>query len=240
MLSTVFTEEIVKYFVISIILILAFRILFAVSIFLDAKSKRTKNSVLYFLFAFVFPIITGIIYVSKRNDVSKVVSSIICFVLSIISLISSIGYTFSFVLPKINEATSGIIETIVEDKYDMKGNLIDKSKSIEEIPLYDKNGNVYLYTENMLDSNTYSDTAAYVNQSDKSVYVPSNCFVDSEGYFYYDENNALLINDEDNYEDDDGNLYYSVSGIYWDKDGKIKNYYTEMYNNSGVNKLFDY
>lgn len=241
-------------FGIAVILALLFRIFFAISISLDAKEANAKNRTLYSVLSFFFPLIVGIVYACNRDNkkivpaeaqieapIKKSNASMICFILAVIMLIASSGIAIVTTVVEFTKMSGGMMDTITEDIYDMKGNKISSSagSGIANMPYYDRDGNIYKYDERINDDDMYEDNSVYIRQSDRAEFDPVYCYLDADGYFIYNEDDIYPSDDFESHTDDKGNIYYDINGMYWDKDGNMKNLYTELYSNSGIEDMID-
>lgn len=104
--------------------------------------------------------------------------------------------------------------------YDKMGNVYKASDDFRNLPLYDKDGNKYLFDD--------SEGYYYCTENKKKV-LYNNAYIDEAGYFvgknnlsdymYYDEEYA------DTYRlfcyDEEKNIYYPIEYCSWDKDGNL-------------------
>lgn len=237
-------------FLISAVLLLIFRIMFAVSISLDAKARNFKDRTVYSILAFFLPLVIGIVYLCIRdNDKNK--SSVqvqyaqnpyyqqqyepVQFQAvepekpntksSIICFIIALVFLFASIgissFAAVKEM-AGIADNVVGTvTQDMYDMNGNKCEGIDNVPFYDKDGTKYVYSYNDEEYDAY-----YINQDTKEKYKDYQCYLDADGYFVYDENDEIEYDfDIDGYVDANGNVYHEAHGTFWDKDGNMQSYY---------------
>lgn len=187
--------------------ILIIRALYAFVIYYKCKwtDRKTRN-VLTFL-SFPFPIIIGIICISKQKKYGKAISTI---------LIAVIAYIIGIILISLIAIYSVSFLSVYgsHEKY------------------YDRDGTSHIYAYDVVF--TDADNNRYTFDFDKSgydyLYINSTgerlnadyCYLNSEGYLYYDDDMSITAASEDYCVDTDGSVYYPSKYTTFNKDGTIK------------------
>lgn len=179
----------------------------------------------------LYEIYRRFIYIDKHNEskLSKkssnrllfwsIILSVLVWILSLISMISmGAGYL------------KGVFDgDYVTNYHDIHGT---EYISYMDVPLYDREGNTYMYEPEWFVPGDYMDANGDIYENERS-------YLDEDGYFYYDTDGKLTFYHEDGYYryyTDGEKLYFSLeSYVYWDEDGV-------MYDKSGKysQELFDF
>lgn len=112
--------------------------------------------------------------------------------------------------------------------YDMNGN---KYASNEEVPYYDRDGNVYYQTYNHPVEEYSDEWFSYVGEmtdENGNEYDVSDFYVYADGYIFMDKDDSVEIRDDINedtitdwaYVDKDGNICGQVLGVSYTRDGE--------------------
>lgn len=121
-----------------------------------------------------------------------------------------------------------------ELNYDRYGNSYSYST---DVPLYDKNGEVYSFELSPLNEQNAKVTSYYVSSDGEIRLDAMNCYVDEQGYLYFDregcesegENSSLTFNEESGkYVDKEGNVYLFALSAAWDENGSLTDEYTSL------------
>lgn len=190
----------IAFSMLSVLLGLAFRILFVFAVYYNAESRGSDKTSNYVGFSIFFPVITGIVCLfNQKNfkDKKMLKNSILLFVLS---LLMFAGSCLSFSL-------------IDNDRYfDAKGNGYVYAF---EVVFYDRDGNTYRYD---FDKSGYD--ALYKNGTDE--FLDSDlCYVDTDGMLYYDKEMNIVAKDRTCCVDKNGNVFYPANYVDFNKDGTI-------------------
>lgn len=215
----IFTTGVTGYLIVVPILRFIATLFMAISTHKLLKARQDNHKFLWMVAICFSPIITRIAFEVYRRWIAKkeidrakgskpfLVASIVAFVLSAILMVVSvlsmgIGYIKS-------EIDGEPLATI----YDVHGNEYD---DLYDVPLYDKQGNIYTHEDAWFTTGTYTD------QNGKS-YDGDYCYLSEYGYFYFDENEELKpYKDSYDYYTDGETIYYSLlNRVYWEDDGTI-------------------
>lgn len=215
----IFTTGVTGYLIVVPILRFIATLFMAISTHKLLKARQDNHKFLWMVAICFSPIITRIAFEVYRRWIAKkeidrakgskpfLVASIVAFVLSAILMVVSvlsmgIGYIKS-------EIDGEPLATI----YDVHGNEYD---DLYDVPLYDKQGNIYTHEDAWFTTGTYTD------QNGKS-YDGDYCYLSEHGYFYFDENEELKpYKDSYDYYTDGETIYYSLlNRVYWEDDGTI-------------------
>ncbi len=189
------------------------------------KARQDGHKMVWIFFVCVSPFLTRIAYeiyrrwIAKKEDETEVPkripkSSNILLILSILT------FAISAILIVVSVITMGIgfIKSYIDDEpiaaaYDMNGN---EYFDYFEVPLYDKEGNLYVYEP------TWFTVGKYIDQNGNE-YDATYCYLGEDEYFYFDKNNELeQYKDYDEYYTDGEKIYYSLWGyVYWDEHGTV-------------------
>lgn len=202
-------ESYLKYGAIALFVIL--RVVYAILVgkALAGEDRKLRN--LGVFLSITFPIIAGIVCVTKNK--SKV------YLILIAVLIYVVLYSPSFIQQKPSTPTSPGFTTIIESPlpegdealwYDLDGTA---HKSAYDKVYYDREGNSY-----EIDFEIGVDYLCK-NHTDER-YNIDQCYYDSEGYFYYDDDYSIVLRDEHSCIDTDGAIYYPNNSRL-NYDGKI-------------------
>lgn len=145
--------------------------------------------------------------VRPKGSTPFLIASIVVFVLAaVLGVVSMIALGVGYIK---SELSGEPLATFC----DMHGNKYDY---VDDIPLYDKQGNVYTYTASWPTVGTYTD------QNGNS-YDGGNCYLSKDGYFYYDKTEQLKpYKNFDGYYTDGKTVYYYLQNrVYWDGEGAM-------------------
>lgn len=191
----------------------------AISTYKLLKARQDKHKLFWIAAICISPIIARIAFEVYRRWIAKkeiegtkgskpfLIASIIVFVLSaILMAVSVVSMGAGYVKSEIDGEPIAFF-------YDVHGNKYD---DIYEVPLYDKQGNVYTYEE------AWFTSGAYIDQNGKS-YDGDFCYLSEDGYFYFDENEELkpYKDSYDFYTDGETIYYYLFNRVYWEEDGTM-------------------
>lgn len=211
-METIFTNKILYYAIIIVI-----KILYAVTIYFKCNcgSKRTRNVLTYL--SFPFPIITGIICITKYKKKSK--DTIIVLAMLIFSLVSTVGVGVAYTYYGDNE--SSVIY------YDKDGTAHSYAF---EVSFEDREGNKYTFD---FDKSAYQ--LLYINSTDE--YLNADlCYLDENGYLHYDDDFSITAVTGTSYcVDVDGSIYYPARSDSFNKDGTIND--SHIINNLTYDRL---
>lgn len=203
-MANIFSDKALVIIISCIILI--FKALYAFVIYHKCEwtNKKTRNVLTYL--SFPFPIITGIICISKQKKYGKTISTILIavttYIIGIILVSLAAIYSVSFISAVNNH-----------EKH------------------YDKDGTFHIYAFDVIFTDT--DNNQYTFDFDKSgydyLYINSTeerlnadyCYINSEGYLYYDDDMSITAVSEDYCVDTDGSVYYPSKYTTFHKDGTI-------------------
>ncbi len=185
---------------IAAVLILIFKLLYAIAIYYRCKNLPKKTSNVLTILSVPFPIITGFIclikYKNTANGKDKI-KSLIIFIVSILFLV--FGAYFN--------AYSNNHKWI-----DSQGN---GHKYFYESVYEDTEGNEYTY-----DFEKTGYDYLYKNKTDERV-TTDLCYLNQEGYLHYDSDMSVTAKDESSCIDSDGTIYYPAQYTTFDENGKI-------------------
>lgn len=214
-----FKIEIIKILIFSVIIIVI-KALYAAVIYNKCNSEnRTVCSILCAL-SFPFPIITGVLCITKyKRSLKDVFIVIITFVCSFASIVMfNVLYVYSSPVKH----------------YDREGKPhLFKS----EMFFTDREGNKYAFD---FDKTGYD--YFYVNSTEERLFSDL-CYIDSEGYFCYDGDMSISAVDESCCADTDGSLYYPAKFTSFNKDGTINYSFNKgnfSYDRLGKAYTYDY
>ncbi|MBQ3004705.1 MAG: hypothetical protein IJD88_02125 [Clostridia bacterium] len=200
-------------------------IFMVVSTYKILKIRNDKHKICWLFFIIVSPIFTRIVYEIYRRWIAKKVDPSISDIKSpksskILLTISIILIVVAAILSIVSAISMGLgfIKSYADNEplaaaYDVHGN---EYFDYMEVPLYDKEGNIYTYEP------AWFVVGDYIDQNGKA-YDGDNCYLDQEGFFYYDKNKTLKPHEtHDGYYTDGENIYYGLWGyVYWDDDGVV-------------------
>ena len=206
--------------VICSILVFVFKSIYAAVIYnkCNCENKKTRNIIC--VLSLPFPIITGIICITKyKKSFKDTITIIITFFFSIASII--------------------VINSLYTNKssvkyYDKNGN---SSFYKYEVSFTDKEGNTYAFD---FDKSGYE--YFYINSTNERFYSDW-CYLDSDGYFYYDDDMSITAKNEICSVDEDGTVYYPAKFATFNKDGTIKYSFNKgnfSYDRLGKAYTYDY
>ena len=207
-------------------------ILMSLSVYRHAKSNNISRQGLWAVIAFGFPVLGRLAYciyhrfIRKKNTeylfeqsvpTNNRKGAILCVLSLLLSCVAGI-----ITVAAVSTIGFAVVKSVVDDEplwehtcYDVHGN---QYRDIYEVPLYDREGNVYSYEPEWIVAGNYIDQNS--NQFNEDY-----CYLDSDGYFVYNETEFVPCKKCwcDYYYDSDGNKYYQLDGfsIYWDENGNI-------------------
>lgn len=186
------------YTVIAIIILLILKITYSAVIYskINCSSKKTRNLLTYL--SIPFPIITGIICVTKyKKSLRDLIAILITLMISTATIMTiSVIYTYS----------QG------EEFYDKNG---EEHIHPYNVSFIDSDSNKYTFD---YDKSGYDKL--YINNTDK--YLNADlCYIDSNGYLVYDEDMSITAKDETCCVDKDGSVYYPAKYTFFNNDGSI-------------------
>lgn len=211
-----------------------YRLFLCLSIHTDSKEKDIKCKTVWSVFSFLFGAVVAIIYdvinhkkkkaftiKSKRFFVGIMISALFLSGVSYITFELSNTGEFGYILnPDI-----GFDETTVVTFENDKGRKVILDKMGNEYTFSRKNEMVY-YDRNGVGYKRLGDNSSFVNAENQEVYSDSDYafYIDNKGYLCMLKDDYNLNAYENEYTDiyyDDEYLYYSVSDVYWDREGNI-------------------
>lgn len=207
--------------ILSYIFFIVFKILYALVIYFKIKcdNKKTRN-ILTFL-SLPFPIVIGIICITKyRKNIKDTLTIIIILLFAI---------------------TSTIALNCISAHKDEQREYFDKDSTkhtyASDVVFTDTEGNKYKF-----DFEKTGYDYLYVNSTDE--YLNTDfCYIDSKGYLYYDDDMSITAKDETCCIDTDGSIYYPAKFTTFNKDGSIKYVYNSgnfKYDRLGKAYTYDY
>ena len=145
----------------------------------------------------------------KSSKILLTISIILIVVAAILSIVSAISMGLGFIKSYAdNEPLAAA--------YDVHGN---EYFDYMEVPLYDKEGNIYTYEP------AWFVIGDYIDQNGKA-YDGDNCYLDQEGFFYYDKNKTLKPHEtHDGYYTDGENIKIKNILTYDNGDGTSRKEY---------------
>ncbi len=183
------------------------------------KARQDSHKFLWLVAICFSPIIARIAFEIYRRLINKkgidkpkgsnafLIASIVAFALSIVlTVISIVSIGAGYIKSEIDGEPLATF-------YDVHGNEYD---DLYDVPLYDKQGNVYTH------ESAWFTTGSYIDQNGKS-YDGDYCYLSEDGYFYFDEKEELKpYNNSYNYYTDGETIYYYLfDRVYWEADGTI-------------------
>lgn len=191
----------------------------AISTYKLLKARQDNHKILWVVAICFSPIIARIAFEVYRRWISKkefvkakgstcfLITSIIAFVLSAVLMIASI------ISMSVGYLKSEIDGEPLATFYDVHGNKYD---DLYDVPLYDKQGNIYTH------ESAWFTAGSYIDQNGKS-YDGDYCYLSEDGYFYFDEDEELIPynGSYDYYTDGETLYYYLFNRVYWENDGTI-------------------
>lgn len=231
LIETVFATGSIGWIFLVPILRAAASIFLALAVSRDSKARSNGSSALWGLAILLMPMLFGIIYFiysrflceakpdtpvdkkyAKQSKRLCILAVFTYFVMAAVLVVS--------IILLVSSGIAGIESgDLIPHYYDMNGVEYEEPS---QVPLYDREGNVYTVaeSENGINYYPYFDRNGVEYDLDKT-------YISEDGYFYYDENNELQAMNElyyydKHYYDDEGNLYAKIDDYaYWDDDGKI-------------------
>lgn len=202
-METIIASETFK--IICRILIILLKALYAVVIYFkcNCDDKKTRNVLTYL--SIPFPIIVGIICLTKYKKSIKDSLAILITLIAFLASVVLVGYVS---ISNFNNS---------------------------QVKYYDKDGTAHAYAFDVsftdIDGNKYSfdfDKAGYdllyINATDE--YLDADfCYLDSNGYIHYDDDKSITAKDETCCVDEDGTIYYPAKFTTFNEDGTIKYVY---------------
>lgn len=184
------------------VLIIALKALYATIIYSKCKcyDKKTRN--IFTFLSIPFPIIIGIICITKYKKSVKDISVILITLIFSLVSITALGF--------VSEYNS------MEKYYDKDGTAhVYKF----DVVYTDVEGNKYTF-----DYEKAGYEFLYINSTDE--YLDADfCYLDSEGYLHYDNDFSIVAKDENYSIDVDGTIYYPAKFTTFNKDGTINYVY---------------
>ena len=197
-------------------------VLMVVSIYNALKINSGKYKWGWVFFTCLSPIITRIVYeiysrwtakkenrviLKPKHNTALLILSVVLFVVSaVLSFVSIISMGLGFIKSYVdNEPIAAV--------YDVYGN---ECFDYMEVPLYDREGNVYTYEP------AWFVVGDYVDQNGNAL-DGERCYLSQDGFLYYDEHNTLKpYKTYEEYYTDGNQIYYDLWGyVYWDADGVV-------------------
>ncbi len=195
-MKTIFSEQILT--IICSVIILIFRIIYATVINFKCNCADKKIRNLLTFLSFPFPIITGIICVTKyRKSVKDIIIVIITLIFSLASIM-----------------TVSIISAYNEHEkyYDRDGTAHIYAS---DVIFTDTDNNKYTF-----DFAKSGYALLYINSTNK--YLDADyCYINSEGYLHYDDDMSITATNKGYCVDTDGSIYYPSKYTTFNKDGTI-------------------
>lgn len=191
----------------------------AISTYKLLNARQDNHKFLWIVAICFSPIIARIAFEVYRRCISKkeivrakgsttfLITSIIAFVLSAILMVASVvSMGMGYIKSEIDGEPLATFYDVHRNEYD----------DLYDVPLYDKQGNIYTHEDAWFTTGTYTD------QNGKS-YDGDYCYLSEDGYFYFDENEELKpYKDSYDYYTDGETIYYSLlNRVYWEDDGTI-------------------
>jgi len=213
------------YFIVVPILRFMATIFMAISTYKILKIRNDKYKTYWLFFIFISPILTRIIYeiyrrwiarkldhtilnikAPKSSNILLIISIIIFIIIVILSIISTISMGLGFIKSYMDNEP-------IAAAYDVYGN---EYFSYMEVPLYDKEGNIYTYEPAWLVMGNYVD-------QNGNIYDGDYCYLDEDGFLYYDKDKKLKPHKvHDGYYTDGNNIFYCLwHYVYWDDKGVV-------------------
>ena len=183
------------------------------------KARQDNHKFLWVVAICFSPIIARIAFEVYRRWIAKkeiveakgstpfLLASIIAFVLSaVLMVVSVISMGVGYIKSEIDGEPLATF-------YDVHGNEYD---DLYDVPLYDKQGNIYTHEP------AWFTVGTYIDQNGKS-YDGNYCYLSEDGYFYFDEKNELKpYQDSYDYYTDSKIVFYCLfNRVYWEEDGTI-------------------
>lgn len=195
-MDILFTNKL--YTAIAVIILLILRIIYAAVIYskINCSSKKTRNLLTYL--SIPFPIITGIICVTKyKKSLKDLIAILITLMISIASIMTiSVIYTYS----------QG------EKFYDKNG---EEHIHPYNVSFIDSDSNKYTFD---YDKSGYDKL--YINNTEE--YLNADlCYLNSKGYLIFDEDMSITAKDESCCVDENGLIYYPAKYSVFNNDGSI-------------------
>lgn len=172
-------------------------------------------------------VISGLVF-SIGDKKKRKIGSIIVLAITAIAVI---GFVISGIITQHNirkDSYLGDDGAYYSAYFDMNGN---KYENQEDVPYYDRQGNVYHWTyDNDKNADYEDDIYDYVGEitaSDGTQYSWEIVYIDTDGYLYIDEKDELELRDdipddevtEWDYEDKNGMHYSGILVVEYDRDG---------------------
>ncbi len=199
-MTTIFSSKV--FAIICWVIIVVIKVLYAVTIYCKCKYDNKKERNVITFLSIPFPIIIGIICITKYKKSTKdtfiILLTLVLYLVSIIAV--GAIYTYS----------------TQEKYYDKDGKV---SVYASDIIFTDDYGNKYTFN---FDKTGYD--YLYINGTDECLDA-NLCYLDNKGYIYYDEDVSITAKDETCCIDDDGSLYYPAKFTTFNEDGTINYVY---------------
>lgn len=182
------------------------------------RARQDKHKFIWILAIVFSPILARCAYevyckLIVKKDTKAVKGSTSFFIISIAAFVlSAILTVISVVFIGVGYIKSEINGEPLATFFDAHGNEYD---DFYEVPLYDQEGNTYLY------ESAWFTAGNYIDQNGKT-YDGDYCYLSEDGYFYFDADDQLKpYKDFDYYTDGETIFYYLFNRVYWEEDGTI-------------------
>lgn len=213
-----FGGGVVKLMIVPLIRFLG-AVFMAISTYKMLKARRDNHMALWLLAVMVSPILARIAYEVYRRCMVKKESPrakgsglflMLAIALFVASFFLSAGSAISM--------GTGILKSELDGEYivtfyDARGNAYS---DIYDVPLYDEEGNVYIFNAD------WFTMGGYIDQNGRYFYGESS-FLREDGVYYYDEGNTLVPVEasDEYYTDGECRYYYLIDRVFWDENGMI-------------------
>lgn len=202
------------------ILILILRFINVLVIYYNCNSDSKKTRGLIAGLAIPFPLIAGIICVTKYKKSVK--NTVIVLITMVATIASSLAISYVY-----NDNTR-------TKYYDKDGTA---HYYLFEVKHIDADGNIYTYD---YDKSGYD--YFYINSTEERL-NSDWCYLDGNGYLYYDDDLSVKVYNEDCCIDEDGSIYYRAKYASFNEDGSLNNSlnsYNFSYDRFGNAYTYDY
>jgi len=184
------------------------------------KARQDKHKFWWLAATWFSPIFTRIAYEIYRRFIckkqtEKVKGSTPWLIASVVAaVLSAVLMAVSLVSVGVGALKSEIDGEFIATFYDVHGN---EYGDLYDVPLYDKDGNVYTYKSAWFTVGTFTD-------QDGNSYDGQLCYLSEDGYLYFDKNSDLKpYEDTLDYYTDGTTVYYDLmdKNVYWERDGTM-------------------
>lgn len=221
------------YLIVVPLLRLLATVLMALSTYKLLKARRDPHKAMWIIAVLFAPVPARLVYEAYCRWLAKkeippvkgsaplLIAAVAAYVLSVVVLVMSV---VSMGAGYLKSEWDGEPLAVF---YDVHGNAY---YDYSEVPLYDKDGNIYTHEPAWFTAGTYTD------QNGKA-YDGDYCFLSQDGYFYYDAKDELVpYKDSYDYYTDGRTIYYYLfDSVYWEEDGTIYGFSGRVHF-----KLFDF